>query len=201
MREFGRTPGACVCNVLAILSDGEDSIRSTIDAAVELAQETRARLTLVKTCDSGRAYVWVAPFAVGAAYLPPELESPDEAARVLAHLAEQVPASIPLTTMVLSSDAQAAVLRLLRERHFGAIVADKDQLARWRAVRRQLERNQARMVLIRPGLPPVTTDQFPRLIRTRRNAEVSTSESAASRRSRSTGSSSYLRRVRPRPAR
>ena len=47
-------------------------------------QRARARLTLVKTCAAGRAYVWVAPFAVGGAYLPPELDSPEEAGRILA---------------------------------------------------------------------------------------------------------------------
>ena len=123
-------------------------MRATFAAAVELAETANARLTLVKTCDQGRAYVWVAPFAVGAAYLPPELESPDDAARLLARLAEQVPGSIPLTTLVLTCDSQALILKLLHERHFGAVVAEKDQLARWRRVRRELQREQVQTVLI-----------------------------------------------------
>ena len=147
MREFGRTPG-CVCNVLAVLGDGEESTRATFRAAVELAESTNARLTLVRTCEPGRSYVWIAPFAVGAAYLPPEVESPDEAARKLARIVEQVPDSIPVTTLVLASDSQNCVLKLLRERHFGAVVADADLLKGWRRLRRELRREQLPTVLI-----------------------------------------------------
>ncbi len=129
-------------------------MRATFRAAVDLADRANARLTLVKTCDEGRAYVWVAPFAVGAAYLPPEFESPDEAARLLAQLAEEVPGSIPLTTLVLTCDAQRLMLKLLCERHFGAVVAEKDQLARWRRVRRQLQREHVQTVLISGDCPP-----------------------------------------------
>jgi hypothetical protein len=134
--------------VLAVLSDGEQSMRETCRAAIELAQATNARLTLVRTCEPGRPYVWVAPFAVGAAYLPPEVESPGEAARQLAALVEEVPNSIPVTTMVLTSDSQACLLKLLRERHFGAIVADSDLMRRWRRLRRQLRRDELQTVLI-----------------------------------------------------
>ena len=112
VKEFGRTPGGCVCHVLAVLGDGKESIEATFAAAVDVADRANARLTLVKTCDPGRAYVWAVPFAVGGAYLPPEMESPEEAARLLARLAERVPASIPLTTLVLGSDSQAALQKI-----------------------------------------------------------------------------------------
>lgn len=141
MTEFGRTPG-CVRNVLAVLCGGEQSMAATLRAAVELADARNARLTLVKTCEQGRAYVWVAPFAVGSAYLPAELESPEEAARVLARLAAQVPASTPLTTLVLTSDTQTALVKLLDEGHFGAIVADTDLLSHCWRLRRWLRREQ-----------------------------------------------------------
>src|ERR1700722_11188320 len=131
MEGFGRTPG-CVCNVLAVLGDGEDSMRATCSAAIDRAGPANARLTLVRTCEPGRSYVWVAPFAVGAAYLPPEVESPDEAARQLARIVDQVPSWIPVTTVVLTSDTQTCLLKLLHERHFGAIVADAGLLSRWR---------------------------------------------------------------------
>ncbi|MGH2860692.1 MAG: hypothetical protein ACRDLT_04190 [Solirubrobacteraceae bacterium] len=159
MKEFGRTPGY-VGNVLAVLSDGEESMRATFEAAVGLADRANARLTLAKTCDPGRAYVWVAPFAAGAAYLPPELESPDDAARLLSRLAEQVPGSIPLTTLVLGCDPQAPILKLLRERHFGVVVADHYQLSRWRRVRRELQREQVPTVLINGGCPPENEGSF-----------------------------------------
>ncbi|HEX3616644.1 MAG TPA: hypothetical protein VHU61_08905 [Solirubrobacteraceae bacterium] len=148
MEEFERAPG-CLCNVLAVLGDGEEAMQATCRAAIELAESSNARLTLVRTCEPGRSYVWIAPFAVGAAYLPPEVESPDEAARQLACFAEQVPSSIPVTTMVLTSDSQACLLKLLHERHFGAIVAEAALLSRWRRLRRQLRDAQLQMVLIR----------------------------------------------------
>jgi hypothetical protein len=153
VKEFGRTPGGCVCNVLAVLSDGEESMRATLGAAVELAESARARLTLVKTCEQGRAYVWIAPFAVGSAYIAAELESPDEAWRALSRLVEEVPDSIPVTMHVLPPDSQTALLKLLRERHFGAFVADRDQLWLWRRVRRQLRREQLQVVLVSPHEP------------------------------------------------
>jgi hypothetical protein len=134
--------------VLAVLGDGEDSMQATCRAAIDLAESTNARLTLVRTCEPGRSYVWVAPFAVGAAYLPPEVESPDEAARQLARIVEQVPNWIPVTTLVLTSDTQACLLKLLRERHFGAIVADAGLLSRWRRLRREVLREQLQTVLV-----------------------------------------------------
>jgi hypothetical protein len=137
--------------VLAVLGDGEESMQATFRAAVELAESTNARLTLAKTCEQGRAYVWIAPFAVGAAYLPPEIESPDEAARLLAQVVEQVPDSMSVTTLVLTSDSQACLLKLLRERHFGAIVAEADLLSRWRRLRRQVRSEQLQIVLIKGG--------------------------------------------------
>jgi hypothetical protein len=137
--------------VLAVLSDGEESMQATLRAAVELAESANARLTLVKTCEQGRAYVWVAPFAVGAAYLPPELESPDQACRVLSRLVAAVPNSIPVTMLVLPSDSQTSLLKLLHEHHYGAVVADKDQLAHWGRVRRRLRHEQLQVVLVSPA--------------------------------------------------
>ena len=71
-----------MCNVLGVLGDNEDQVRATLEAAIALADAENARLTLVKTCDDGRAYVWITPFAYGGAYVPPPIDTP---ARV-AHL-------------------------------------------------------------------------------------------------------------------
>lgn len=148
MVEFERAPG-CICNVLAVLGDdGEESIQAIFRAAVDLAEAANSRLTLVKTCEQGRAYVWIAPFAVGAAYLPPDLESPDEAAQLLCRVAEQVPKSIPVTTLVLDCETEASLLRLLHQRHFGAIVADAGLLAHHRRLRRHLRREQLHTILV-----------------------------------------------------
>lgn len=125
-------------------------MRATLDAAVELAETTNARLTLVKTCEPGRSYVWVAPFAVGAAYLPPEVQSPDQACQLLSRLVAQVPDSIPVTMLVLPPNSQTALLKLLGERHFGAVVADRNQLWHWGRVRRRLRREQLQLVLVGP---------------------------------------------------
>lgn len=141
MEEFGRTPG-CIGNVLAVLGDGEEAMQRTLDAAVDLAQATNARLTLVGICEQARAYVWVAPFAVGSAYLPAELESPEEAARALCRLADRVPDSVPVTTLVLTEDTQEGLLKLLKRSHFGAVVADAGLLSRCRRVRRALQCEQ-----------------------------------------------------------
>ncbi len=104
-------------------------MRDTLQAAVALAESEYARLTLVKTCDAGRAYVWVAPFAAGGAYLPPAVDSPDEAGRILARVAERVPQEIPVTMLVLGSDTQASLLQLLRSGCYGAVVADRNLLS------------------------------------------------------------------------
>ncbi len=146
--EFGRAPGQ-IRNVLAVIGDGEEAMWETLRAAVSLADAERARLTLVKTCAGGRAYVWVAPFAVGGAYLPPMLDSPEDAARVLSRVAEQVPDSIPVTMLVLGSDTQRSLLKLLRAGDYGAVVAEPAVLSHCRRVRRQLRRDQVPTVLVR----------------------------------------------------
>jgi hypothetical protein len=127
--------------VLAVLGDGEESMWATFHAAVDLADAAHARLTLVKTCEQGRSYVWIAPFAVGSAYLPPDVESPDEAAQMLARVAEHVPRSIPVTTLVLTAGTRAGLLRVLRAGHFGAIVAEEGLLSHCRGLRRQLRQD------------------------------------------------------------
>ncbi len=121
-------------------------MRATLQAAVTLADSERSRLTLVKTCAAGRAYSWVAPFAAGGAYLPPEMDSPEEAGRILSSLAEQVPNSIPLTMLVLGSDTQASILQLLRSGCYDAVVAERDLLSHCRRLRRQLHRDEVQIV-------------------------------------------------------
>lgn len=135
-------------------------MRATLRAAIDLADSSNSRLTLVKTCENGRAYVWVAPFAVGAAYLPPELASPDEACQVLSRLVAEVPDSIPVTMHVLPADSQTALLKLLRERHFGAVVIDKDQLFHWGRVRRHLRREELQTILIGPHMNTGSTPEI-----------------------------------------
>ncbi len=129
-----------MCNVLGVLGDNEDQMWETFNATVALAETERSRLTLAKTCDDGRAYVWVTPFAFGGVWVPPPLESPVEASRVLARVVEFVPACIPVTTLVLAADAQTSLVKLVRAGHFNALVADADLLSHCRKLRRELDR-------------------------------------------------------------
>ena len=158
--EFGRTPGH-VCTVLAVLGDGDESARETLRVAVELADREHARLTLVKTCDAGRAYAWVAPFAAGGAYLPPEVDSPEEAERILARLAKAVPDSIPVTMLVLGSDTQSALLQLLRSGCYGAVVAERALLSRCRRLRRQMRCDGVHVVRISGCFEDEDAGRFP----------------------------------------
>jgi hypothetical protein len=142
-----------MCNVLAVLGDSEDQAWATLSAAIALADAENARLTLVKTCDCGRAYVWVTPFAYGGAYVPPPVDSPAEAARLLARVAEFVPGTIPLTTLVLGPDTQRSLVRLLRAGNYGAVVADSQLLTHCRRLRREMRREGIREVPVTHRLP------------------------------------------------
>jgi hypothetical protein len=137
-----------MCNVLGVLGDGEDQAWATLNAAIALAEAENARLTLVKTCEVGRSYVWVTPFAYGGAYVPPTLDSPTDAARLLARVAEFVPGTIPVTTLVLGPDTQRSLVRLLRAGNYGAVVADKQLLSHCRRLRRELQRESIREVAV-----------------------------------------------------
>jgi hypothetical protein len=137
-----------MCNVIGVLGDEEDEIWDTFRAAVDLADAERSRLTLVKTCDEGRAYVWVTPFGFGGAYVPPPVDSPQEAERTLARIAESVPNSIPVTTCVLGCNTQDALLKLLRSGHYNALVASQDLLGHCRRLRRELRRQDIQTVVV-----------------------------------------------------
>lgn len=137
--------------MLAVLGDGEDAMWKTLRTAVRLADAERARLTLVKTCPAGRAYVWCAPFAVGGAYLPPPVASPHEAERILARVAQLVPASTPVTMLVLGIDTQASLRKLLRSGDYGAVVAEPGLLSHCWRLRRQLRRDQVETIFVTPG--------------------------------------------------
>jgi hypothetical protein len=142
-----------MCNVLGVLGDSEDQVWATLNAAIDLADAENARLTLVKTCDCGRPYVWITPFAYGGAYVPPPVDSPAEAARLLARVAEFVPGTISLTSLVLGPDTQRALVRLLHAGNYGAVVADKQLLTHCRRLRRELRREGIREVPVTLRLP------------------------------------------------
>jgi hypothetical protein len=140
-----------MCNVLAVLSDDRNQIRETFNTAVELADAENARLTLAKTCEYGKSYVWISPFGVGGAYLPEPSDSPETAAGLLARVAEFVPSWIPVTTMVLEHSTQRSLMKLLCDGHYGAVVADAKLFPRCRRLRRRLEHDQILAVPVKPG--------------------------------------------------
>lgn len=194
-----------VCNVLAVLGDGAVSSRAVLRAAVDLAEEANARLTLVKTCESGQSYVWIAPFAAGGAYIPPPPDSREEAARMLARATAQVPSQTPVTTILLGDDTQGSLLKLLRSGSYGALVAERCLLSRNGRLRRRVAADSLRTVLIGAdgSLEREPVGAARALIRRRiagaraqagsrsiRSAEVRITASAASSRSSPTGSSS-----------
>jgi hypothetical protein len=130
-----------MCNVLGVLDDDEELMWDTLDAAIQLADAEHARLTLSKTCEPGRTYFWLCPFAAGGIYLPPAQDSPEEAGRVLARLAEFVPEWIPLTTLVLGANTSGELRKLVRKGQYGAIVAPESLLSRRSLLSRELRRS------------------------------------------------------------
>ena len=65
---------------------------------------------------------------------------------LLARVAEFVPGTIPVTTLVLGPDTQRSLVRLLRAGNYGAVVADQQLLAHCRRLRRELQRESIREV-------------------------------------------------------
>lgn len=128
-------------NVLALLHDNEEEMWAVLERAVELADTERARLTLAKTTDPGRLVRWFCPLTPLCRLAP--IAEPDLsaiAARRLARLAETVPASIPLCTVLLRSDTCGSLRRLADRVPFDLVVVSAGQLAHGLKLRRELRR-------------------------------------------------------------
>jgi hypothetical protein len=128
-------------HVLALLHDGEEEMWAVLERAVELADTERARLTLAKTTDPGRLVRWFCPLAPLCRLAP--IAEPDLsaiAARRLACLAETVPASIPICTVLLSADTSGSLRRLADHIPFDLVVVSAAQLSHGLKLRRQLHR-------------------------------------------------------------
>ena len=128
-------------HVLALLPDGEAELRAVYERAVALAQSERARLTLAKTTDPGWVVRWCCPLA--ALSRVPPMTPPDFTAiaeRRLASLAESVPASISLCTVVLGPKTAQSLRRLAAHHPYDLVVLSAGQLAHDLTLRRQLRR-------------------------------------------------------------
>jgi hypothetical protein len=140
-----------MCNVLAVVGEHSPHTAATLKTAVELADRENARLTIVRTCSSNGAYVWVTPFGSGAAYIDPQPESPEQACRAVALIARTVPDWIPVTTLVLDQSTEKGLVKLISDGHFGAVVAEATLFSRCKRLRRLLAQEDVLSV-------PVTID-------------------------------------------
>jgi hypothetical protein len=141
-------------NVVGVLEDEPDRLWSTFASAVELADRERARLTLVKTLETGRAYVWCVPFGAGSVYLPPDEDPGVHAGRLLARAAEFVPMEIPVTTLVLGLDTERDLRRLISRGDYDAVVANERFLRHRRKLRRDCRRAVVEIVAVAATVRP-----------------------------------------------
>jgi hypothetical protein len=142
-------------HVLALLHDSEPDAWWVLERAVELADAERARLTLAKTTDPGCLVRWFSPLTPLCRLAP--LVEPDLgtiAGRRLAQMAETVPATIPLSTVLLPVDTAGALRRLSDSRPFDLVVVAAQPLAHALRLRRELRRlGVSTLAVARDGFP------------------------------------------------
>jgi hypothetical protein len=148
-----------VREVLGVLEDEEYRLSMVCKCSVKLADAERARLTLAKTTNAGRMIRWLAPFAMQS--MCPAADGLDlrmAASDTLARAVEFVPASTPVTTLLLGSNTSTALEELLGCGSYDALVTTDVFLSRHRRLRRELPRLGVSSVLVpcRPR-PPLTT--------------------------------------------
>jgi hypothetical protein len=125
--------------ILALLHHGEAEARSVLERAVDLADAERARLILAKTTDPGRLVRWFSPLVPLCRMAPvvdADLWTP--AARRLADLAETVPDSLPLSTVLLGPNTTENLRQLRRQIPFDLVVVSAGELAHDPKLRRRL---------------------------------------------------------------
>lgn len=149
-------------HVLGVLDDDPDEIRMVLGDAVRLAEADRARLTLAKTTDPGRVVRWLRPCAALSVLVPmaemlsAEADMKAIAGHRLARAAEFVPASIPITTILLGPRTGSALRVLVKGGSYDLVVAGAALLARNRRLSRDLRRlGVCAPALSRPS-PPAT---------------------------------------------
>jgi hypothetical protein len=151
-----------VRHVLAIVYDGEPEARDVVDRAVQAADAERARLTLAKTSDPGRLVRWCAPLAALGRCAPVLMPDPRSmASRALAHVADRVPASIPLGLVVLAPDTACSTRKLLGRGDYDLVVVSGRELRRDLRLRRVLRRAAVSVVPVREGTSPLRPDPGP----------------------------------------
>jgi len=147
-----------MCNVVAVLEQCEKQHLSTFETAVELADRQNARLTLVKTCESTRGFVWLNACAIGTLAAPLQLNLSEVAARQLALVAETVPSWIPLTTLLLGNNTQKSLSSFLDRYLCDALVIGPNLLVRRRRLRQDLQDRGLQVLVVHPHTSQGTGD-------------------------------------------
>jgi Universal stress protein family len=144
--------------VLVLLDDDERAMWRVLERAIEIAEVERARLTIAKTTDPGRMVKWFAPLATvsrAGLMVEPDRESPG---CMLERATASVPASIPVTRILLGDDTARALRRLAESTRYDLAVMNERFAAHNRSVFRLLGRLGVSTLLICPE-PSADTDQ------------------------------------------
>lgn len=127
-------------HVLVLLDDDERAILPVLDRAIELAEVEHARLTIAKTTDPGRIVKWFGPMAM-ITRAGPMIEPPTDCQRqALDCAAAYVPASIPLTRVLLGTDTVRALDRLAQTECYDLLIVREGFAAHNRGLRKAIRR-------------------------------------------------------------
>lgn len=135
-------------HLLVLLDDDERAMSTVLERAIEIADVEHARLTLAKTTDPGRMVKWFAPLATvsrAGLVVEPDLHSP---CCMLDRAIMSVPASIPVTRVLLGEDTARAVRRLAESTTYDLAVMRDTFAAHNRSVRRTLRRLKVSTLLV-----------------------------------------------------
>jgi hypothetical protein len=138
-------------HVLALLGDDEAEMWSVLERAIELAESERARLTIAKTTDPGWIVRWFAPLA--ALWRCGVMMTLDTAhnQRALDRASAHVPASIPLTRVLLGQDTARSVRGVVERSCCDLLIAPASVMAHNRSLRREARRLELCTWAVCPG--------------------------------------------------
>jgi hypothetical protein len=142
-------------HVLAVLHDDSRGACGVLDRAIELAEAERARLTLAMVTDPGWVVSWLCAYGAFTCTVPvTDAELKEAAGHRLAQAAEFVPASIPVTTVVLGRDTARAVRRLAEGGCYDLLVVSDRLLARGCKLRHVVRRLRISTLIVSPEPAP-----------------------------------------------
>jgi hypothetical protein len=148
-------------HVLVLLDDDDRAMWSVLERAIEIAEVERARLTIAKTTDPGRLVRWFAPLATvsrAGLVVEPDTASP---CCLLDRASTSVPASIPLTRVLLGDDTACALRRLAENTTYDLVVMREGFTAHRGPVRREIRRLGLSVLLVCAHTPPEAGQAVP----------------------------------------